>query len=154
MTENFSTTDPYIRREEIEGGSFAPAAVVATGAVTTSSPTANFGFATGAGGAVTQLTSKSTTVVINTNSGQITMNNAALATVTTVSFTVTNSAISATDNVIVNLLGASYATTATYAVKAEKIAAGSFVISLKNESGGTLSEAVVVNFSIISGVTA
>lgn len=155
MTENFQTTDPYIRREEIEQGTLTiPGPIASTGAITTSSPTANFGFATGAGGAVTQATSKSTGVTLSKNSGQITMNNAALASVTAVSFTVTNTVVAATDNIIVNLVGASYATAGTYAIRAEKIAAGSFVITLRNDSGGSLSEAVVINFSIISGVAA
>ncbi len=43
------------------------------------------------GGTVTQATNKATTVISNTESGQITMNGAALADAAEVSFTVTNS---------------------------------------------------------------
>ena len=49
------------------------------------------------GGTVTQATNKGTGVTLNTQSGQITMNNAALADAAEVSFTVTNSKIAATD---------------------------------------------------------
>jgi hypothetical protein len=52
------------------------------------------------GGTVTQATNKSTGVTLNTESGQITMNNAALADAAEVSFTVTNSKIAATDVVV------------------------------------------------------
>ena len=54
------------------------------------------------GGTVTQATNKTTGVTLNTESGQITMNNAALAAAAEVSFTVTNSEIAATDVVVVN----------------------------------------------------
>ena len=54
------------------------------------------------GGTVTQASNKSTTVVLNAESGQITMNGAALGAGAEVSFTVTNSKISATDVVLVN----------------------------------------------------
>ena len=53
-------------------------------------------------GTVTQGTSKSTTVVVNAKAGVVTMHNAALAASTLVQFTMTNSAISATDVVVVN----------------------------------------------------
>lgn len=113
--------------------------------------TVGLGYTTGSGGTATQATSKSTGVTLNTLTGQITMNAAALATVTTVSFVVTNSLVAATDVVHTTLVGASYATTATYSVKAEKMAAGSFAVTLKNESGGTLSEAVAFNFVVLKG---
>ena len=54
------------------------------------------------GGTVTQATNKSTGVTLNTQSGQITMNNAALADAAEVSFTVTNDKIAATDVVAVS----------------------------------------------------
>lgn len=103
----------------------------------------------GAGGAVTQATSKSTTVVLNTFSGAITMNAAGLATVTTVGFTLTNSQIAAVDVVLVSIK--SGATANSYSVMVGAVAAGSCLIELRNNSGGTLSEAVVLNFAVIKG---
>lgn len=114
-----------------------------------SSPTGTVGFTTGAGGAVTQLTSKATTVVLNTPTGAITLNNASLATVTAVSFTLTDSAIAATSTVVVN--HASAGTAGSYFVSANSIAAGSCKITVYNLTGGTLSEAIVLNFTVLAG---
>ena len=105
-----------------------------------------------AGGAVTQATSKSTSVTLNTPTGQITMNNAALNGTTSVQFTLTNSVIAATDTVVVSL--ASGNTAGSYFVSVDAVAAGSCVISLRNYSGGALSEAVVLNFAVVKAVNA
>lgn len=125
--------------------------IVALAGILSVGPTSGIGYATGAGGAVTQATNKSTAVTLNKVSGQITTNNAALASVTTVFFTLTNSAIAATDTISINLKGGN-ATAATYSVRAEAIAAGSCIIVVKNDSGGSLSEALVLNFNVIKGV--
>jgi len=126
--------------------------VSGAGDVLATGGTGAIGYGGGSGGSVTQSTSKSTGVTLNKPSGQITMNAAALAANTSVYFLVTNSSVSANDNVIVNLKGG-YATYGTYDIKAEGIAAGSFVITLKNISGGSLSEAVILGYSIIRGST-
>lgn len=108
------------------------------------------GYAVGAQGAVTQLTSKSTGVTLNKSNGQITMNNAALGAGAIVSFTLTNSLLSARDVLIVNVSGG--ATTAgTYTAFVSSISVGTAVLSLYNISGGSLSEAVVLNYAIIHG---
>ena len=109
--------------------------------------TEEIGYAPAAQGSVTQLSSKSTAVTLNKSSGQITMNNADLATVTTVSFTFTNSTISAKDTMVVCI--SSGATTGAYLVYVSNLTAGSATISLRNFTAGTLGEAVVVNFAII-----
>ena len=110
--------------------------------------TAEIGYATAAQGSVTQLTSKSTGVTLNTSSGRITMNNEALAATTNVSFTLTNSTISAKDVIIFNVAGGN-ATAGTYNVFTSTLAAGSATVVLRNISAGSLSEAVVLNFAII-----
>ena len=110
--------------------------------------TEEIGYAAAAQGAVTQLTSKSTGVTLNTSAGQITMNNAALAATTNVSFTLTNSLLSAKDVIIFNVSGGN-ATPGTYNVFTSTLAAGSATVVLRNISGGSLSEAVVLNFVII-----
>lgn len=107
------------------------------------------GYASGAQTAVTQATSKSTGVTANTSAGQITMNNASLATVTNVTFTLTNSLLSAKDVLILNVSGA--ATAGAYNCWVSSMAAGSATITLRNISAGSLSEAVVINFAIIHG---
>ena len=59
------------------------------------------GYSSAAQGTVTQATDKSTGVTLNKSAGRITMNNAALAGSTAVSFILTNSTISANDTMIV-----------------------------------------------------
>ena len=103
------------------------------------------------GGTVTQATNKSTGITLNTESGQITMNNAALADAAEVSFTVTNSKVAATD-VVVACHG-SAGTAGAYIVSANAIAAGSFAITVSNVSGGALSEAIVINFVALKGAS-
>jgi hypothetical protein len=106
----------------------------------------------GVGGAVTQATSKSTGVTLNTPTGQITMNNAALASVTTVGFTLTNSCIESTDTLLVNV--ASGATANTYVVGVDAVGSGSARIRIRNDSGSPQSEAVVLNYTLIKGANA
>jgi hypothetical protein len=109
-----------------------------------------FGYGTGAGGTVTQATSKSTGVTLNTRCGTITMNAAALADATTVSFTLTNSQIAATDVVMLN--HASAGTAGAYTLNAQA-AAGSASINVRNVSGGSLSEAIVIRFAVVKATT-
>jgi len=122
---------------------------------TTCYASSEIGYATGAQGTVTQLTDKSTGVTLNKSAGRITMNNAALAGATAVSFVLTNSTISANDTMIVNIgsnttgsaLGA-YTTYVSY------LAAGSALITLRNLTAATsYSEAVVINYAIIHGAS-
>jgi hypothetical protein len=106
------------------------------------------GYTAAAQGTVTQLTSKSTAVTLNKPAGVITMNNAALNTATNATFTLNNSFISANDTVILTISGGQ-ATPGSYNVFANALSAGSVSITLRNISGGSLSEAVVINFAII-----
>ena len=105
------------------------------------------GYTTTAQGTVTQATSKSTAVTLNTSAGQITMNNAALASVTNVTFTLNNSLISTNDILILNVSGG--ATSGAYNCWVSGLSAGSASITVRNISGGSLSEAVVINFALI-----
>ena len=79
------------------------------------------------------------------------MNNAALAAAAEVSFTVTNSEVSATDVVVVN--HGSAGTAGSYLVNANGIAAGSFKVTVSNVSGGSLSEAIVINYVALKGAS-
>mgnify|MGYP003393592826 CR=1 FL=1 len=98
-------------------------------------------------GAVTQATSKSTGVTLNASSGVITTNAASLATTIAVSFTLTNSVLTAKSVLAINV--ASGGTAAAYLVFVSSMAAGSCVITLVNRSGGDLAEAVVLNYAVI-----
>ena len=105
------------------------------------------GYTAEANGTVTQLTSKSTGVTLNKSAGQITMNNAELANATNVTFTLTNSTIIAKDVVVLSV--ASGATAGAYNCWVSGKGVGSCTITLRNLSGGALSEAVVINFAVI-----
>jgi hypothetical protein len=110
------------------------------------------GYGTGAGGTVTQLTSKSTTVTLNKPSGQIIMNNAALAAGASVMFQVSCSVCSHYDVPIAT--GAwTVVTPENYRIEATKISypGGTFFIKVTNVSGTSLSEALTINFAIIKG---
>ena len=104
-----------------------------------------------AGGTVTQATNKGTGVTLNTESGQITMNDAALAAAAEGSFTVTNSKVAATD-VVVACHG-SAGTAGSYLVNANAIADGSFAVTVSNVSSGSLGEAIVINFVALKGAS-
>jgi len=115
------------------------------------SSTGKHGYATGAGGTVTQATSKATGVTLSKSTGQITLNNAALAADTTVSFTLTNTVIEAGDILIMNHISAG--TAGSYLLNAQS-AAGTASINIRNITAGSLSEAIVIAFAVIKAVTA
>jgi hypothetical protein len=128
-----------------------PGALLATGAIRSNGASGGIGYATGGGGTVTQATSKSTGVTLNTSCGQITMNNAALAAGTIVTFAMTNSAIAAGDLLVLNHV--SGGTAGAYGFNAQ-CGNGSALINVRNHTSGSLSEAVVIAFAVIKGVTA
>ena len=107
------------------------------------------GYVAGEGGTVTQATSKSTGVTLSKKCGQITMNAAALAADTTVSFTLTNTEIVATDIIVLNHV--SGGTAGSYLLNAQA-GSGSASINVRNITGGSLSEAIVIGFAIIKAV--
>lgn len=109
------------------------------------------GYATGSGGTVTQATNKATGVTLSRACGEITLSNAALAAAAIVSFTLTNTTIAATDLLILN-----HVTTGTrgaYNLNAQ-CGAGSAIIYLRNNTAGSLGEAIVIRFAVIKGVLA
>lgn len=137
-------------------GATAPSSVSATTVAAStsvlSSGTGGVGFSTGAGIAVTQLTSRTTTTPSTDakQTGAITLFTTSAMVGTYFSFTVPNTAIAATDNVIVTVSGA----TNTYVASVTAItAATSFQITMASVVG-TASDTPIVNFAIIKGVSA
>lgn len=106
------------------------------------------GYSLGAGGAVTQATSRTTGVTLNTICGAITLVSAA-GTTAWQSFTVTNSAVAVTDTVIVNQRSG----TDLNMIHVTNIAAGSFRITFATTAGTTV-EQPVFNFAVIKAVAA
>lgn len=113
-----------------------------------------FGYSTnnGAGGAVTQITNRTTGVTLNALTGQITTNNASLAAEAAAAFTVTNSQVALQDIVIISEQSGSNSGNTDLLVSA--VAAGSFNISVinNNAAAGTAETgAIIINFAIIRG---
>lgn len=138
----------------IDGGAIDGAVIGANSAAAVTGTnvlaTTTLGYKAGSGGTVTQASNKTTGVTLNKISGEIVMNAAALADDATAAFTLTNSTIAATDVVIVNV--ASVGTAGAYQVTVGAITAGSCSISVLNVSGGSLSEAIKLNFAVIKSV--
>jgi len=110
--------------------------------------TGGLGYATGSGGTVTQLTSRTTGVTLNKTNGAIELFSAA-GTTSWQTFTVTNSTVAATDTVIVSQKSG----TDLNMIHVTAVAAGSFNISFAT-TGGTTTEQPVFNFAVIKAVTA
>lgn len=148
-----NSSNEFIVCSDTVGNKFV---VTSSGTVTAAGPIISsggkVGYTAGAGGTVTQATSKSTGVTLDKMSGQITMNNAALAANTAVSFLVSNSAYASVDGVIITL-AAGHATKGTYNYWVDGTGGGAFWITVKNISAGSLSEALVLNFTIMRGST-
>lgn len=115
---------------------------------TTVTVPAGLGYSTGAGGTVTQGTSRTTGVTLSKPTGQITMFSAA-GSIVAATFTVTNTLVAATDNIILNQQSG----TNLYVLLVTAVAAGSFNITFYT-TGGVATDAPVINFSLIKGVTA
>ena len=128
-------------------GAATGTSLIASGVIA-STGTAGVGYATGAGGAVTQATSRTTGVTINKTAGAITMFSAAGTTVAA-TFIVTNSTVAATDVVILNQKSG----TDLYDLMVTAVAAGSFNITFRT-TGGTTTETPVFNFAVIKAVAA
>lgn len=126
-------------------------AIAGGSSIKSDDPTAGIGYATGAGGAVVQGTSKTTTVALSTVCGQITMHAANLPANTAVQFSLTNSAIAVGDVLVVSHNSVTFMN--SYAFNS-RCAGGAAAISVRNVSGGDLAEAVTMNFALIKAVTA
>lgn len=107
------------------------------------------GYTAAAQGTVTQATSKATGVTLNKSAGRITMAADALANGVAVSFTLTNSFISTNDVLILCVSAGAVLDPLAYTVYTSSLGAGSAVVTLRNLSATSRSEAVVVNFALI-----
>ena len=107
------------------------------------------GYSTGAGGTVTQATSRATGVTLNKTTGSITLFTAA-GSATPATVTVTNSTVGANDTVI---LAVKSGATNTYNLAVTTISAGSYVITFWT-TGGTASDTPVITQTVIKGAVA
>ena len=128
---------------------------ISTGSLLSSSPSAGVGYSPGAGGAVTQITNRTTGVTLNTISGQITTVNNSLAVETGAAFVVTNSAVGLHDVVALSIQSGS--NSGNTSVITQVTTAGSFTIlvSNNNAAGGTAETgAIIINFVVLKGASA
>ena len=109
------------------------------------------GYGTGAGGNVTQLTSKSTAVTLNKPSGLITMNNEALAVGVSALFRLNNNLLNYNDALYIQILGPATGSSAHYRVSSVTGSLGIGYITVTNMTAGSLSEVLVLQFMIIKG---
>lgn len=130
-------------------------AVSATTTIKSSGATSGIGYGAGAGGAVTQLTSRTTGVTLNNITGTITTNNASLAAEATADFIVTNSAVAIGDVIVLSMQSGSNG--GGTLVNISTVAAGSFTIRVHNgnvAAGTAETGAILINFAVIKAVSA
>lgn len=124
------------------------------GALNFTSGTLPFGYATGAGGAITQITSITTGVTLSKPTGTITTVSSTLVAGADASFTVTNTTVAATDTIIAHTKSYGGTADGIPIVNVQSVAAGSFILNIRNTGAVTLDALIVISFSIIKGVAA
>jgi hypothetical protein len=110
--------------------------------------TSKTGYSLSAYGTVTQTGNKASGVTLNKSAGTITTSNAQLAPSAEVAFVVTNSQVSASDTVVVNIASGATATFA-YVIAVVTVQDGSFTINLSNVSSNAYTDTLKINFAII-----
>lgn len=145
-------TNKTLTSPVINGGTGTSLAVTA-GLTSSGATGAGIGYATGAGGAVTQITNRSTGVTLSKLSGQITTINTSLAFGAYATFTVTNTTVAIGDVVVVSQQsGSNSGNTNVYV---STTAAGSFAITVYNAATATAETgAIIINFAVIKSVAA
>ena len=114
-------------------------------------PTAAGGYSTGAGGAVTQVTSAATAVTLNKPCGVITTVALTTAAGAEEAFVVNNSLVAATD---VIALSTTYAGAGKPFLSVTNVGAGVFTINITNVDAAALNALMVINFAVIKVVNA
>lgn len=130
--------------------------VTGLGSVISTAPTGGgIGYGTGAGGAVTQATNRTTGVTLSKLTGTITTNNASLAAEASADFVVTNTTVAIGDVVVVSIQSGSNGGGTIVSVCT--VAAGSFTIRVHNgnvAAGTAETGAILINFAVIKAVSA
>ena len=124
-------------------------AEISTGSNRVTSSTGVVGYGVGAGGTVTQLTSKSTAVTLNKPSGQIITSSSALGAGVTTAFALNNTLLTGNDNIKVIVGGTgtagAYQADCTYCIN------GAASITIKNLDAVARTDAVSINFTVLKG---
>ena len=113
------------------------------------------GYATGAGGAVTQLTNRTTGVTLSKLSGTITTNTASLAAEASADFVVTNTLVAIGDVIVLSIQSGS--NSGGTLLEVITVAAVSFTIRVHNgnlAAGTAETGAIIINFAVLKAVSA
>lgn len=140
--------------ENVSIGSLASSAGSGTSpaGIKSSNPTAGIGYGTGAGGAVTQITSSATGVTLNKVTGKITTVALTTAAGAEERFTVTDSAVAVGDVVVV---ATTYAGAGTPMLGVVAVTAGTFDVVITNlHASAALNALMVINFAVVKAVAA
>ena len=130
-------------------GAATGTSLAVSGAITSNG--GKIGYASGAGGAVTQITSRSTGVTLNALSGQITLVSDDLSGHEVQSFTLSNTYIDSTDVVVVCFKSAD----PKLDVSVNQVNNGNCTISVANHNNSSSAlEIPIINFVVIKGTTA
>lgn len=150
-----AVTDNSIARYDGATGKLQDSGVVIgdNGNLLLTSGTGALGYGAGAGGTVTQLTSKSTNVTLNKPCGKITMHNAALAAGATISFILFNNLMGASDTLTLSIPNLIENDIYKYRVTSNLYNGGA-IIFVTNTTGGSLSEGISINFILHKGALA
>jgi len=125
--------------------------VTASAGLSVTSASAPLGYATGAGGTVTQATSRTQPVTINKTCGAITTNTTSLAAAGEATFTVNNDTVNATDTVVLSIKSGAVATPLAWV---SAVANDSFNITISNLHATTgETGAIVINFAVVKAAT-
>jgi hypothetical protein len=130
----------------------ASTGLAVAGNILSSHATGGIGYATGAGGTVAQATNKSTAVTLNKATGTITMQATNITAGSTATFTFNNTAIAATDQIV--MTHHSVGTFGSYTINCRATGAGTASVAVRNNTAGTLGEAIVLRFFVNKSVDA
>lgn len=130
-------------------------ALAVTGGIANKSPTIGIGYGSGAGGSVTQITSRTTAVIINKTCGSIQTTADAIAAESQATFQVLNSTVAIGDVVVVSQRSGGNGGNTD--VEVVVTAAGYFNLKISNNNaagGADETGAIIINFAVIKAVTA
>lgn len=128
-------------------------ATITTKPVSVTADTGSVGYGTGSGGAVTQITSRSTGVTLDKPSGAITTATTSLAAGASATFIVTNSKVAVGDVILLSIRSGQ--TNKESAVAVTRVAAGAFDITLHNQHASVAEiGAIIINYVVVKAVSA
>ncbi len=136
-------------------GAITGLSVTTTAGINSSGSTgAGIGYVTGAGGAITQITSRTTGVTLNKLTGTITTDITSLAAEASADFIVTNSTVAIGDTVIASIQSGSDGGGTIVSISG--VAAGSFTVRVYNgnvAAGTAETGAIKINFAVLKAVS-